>query len=293
MVWEKYGSAWGTIQLRPQAITQTGLSAKLLWENRTLIVAVTGLVFVAWLNLRQAAPLDALSFWLWLAFTVALIAVTAAFAITRKSSSGSIPKAPRAIAYVCNIVSSAWPSNFVHPKSWRWSNVIGIKSMQNHPIGRYDPFSFSNEERRPVDILVPMPPIGGKIWLLDRKGLFVLERCAGTLRTLAVTHAGSGALEAIDGVPDENGHFPDDHMPEPEAPPQDADDSAIAEYIERRKAFDSRNGRPFYQAPSTVMNSWMLDGGFLHGLCIRALSGHSSVSATASIVWLPFRGKPK
>lgn len=154
----------------------------------------------------------------------------------------------------------------------------------------HDPLTLPAAERRPVDILLPTPASGGKIWLLERKGLFVLERCPGTLRTLAVTHAGAGGIEAIDGIPDDNGHFPDDHMAEPEMPtpfPIEGGAEVIRAYVKARQAYDCRNGRAIYQATQAVMGSWMLDGGFMYGLCIRALSGHSSSSVVASVVWMP------
>ena len=118
-----------------------------------------------------------------------------------------------------------------------------------------------------VNIELPMPPMGGKIWLLESKGIFVLERGPGTLRTLACTHAGSGMLVAIDGVPDENGFFPE---------------------ISNTPA---HNGRPIYRANPVVMGSWMLDGGFVHGLTIRAEGGNEASLAIASIVWAPVRGR--
>lgn len=162
---------------------------------------------------------------------------------------------------------------------------------------RHDSLSYSTNDSRPIDILIPTPPMGGKIWLLEGKGLFVLERGPGTLRTLAVTHAGSGALEAIDGVPNAEGFFPDGQMAEPLPPMlghlsfEGQKQERLAAYAERRKAYDSRNGRPIYAAAAGVMGSWMLDGGFQHGLTIRALSGNKVVCATASIVWVAYKAR--
>lgn len=162
------------------------------------------------------------------------------------------------------------------------------------PQVHHDTLGYTVSDRAPIDVFVPPPPMGGKIWLLQSKGLFVLERGPGTLRTLAVTHGGAGALEAIDGIPNGEGFFPEEGMPEPEPPPPPhisggGYDELLALYIERRKAFDTRNGRPIYQAPSAVMGSWMLDGGFIHGLCIRTLSGSKPTAAIASIVWVAMR----
>ena len=55
---------------------------------------------------------------------------------------------------------------------------------------------------------IPMPILGGKCGLLDRKGQFLLEKGPGTLRTIACAHAGSGTLQIFDGVPDEDGELP-------------------------------------------------------------------------------------
>lgn len=113
---------------------------------------------------------------------------------------------------------------------------------------------------------IPSPPQGGKIWLLERKGIFVLERGPGTLRTLACTGAGSGTLTAVDGVPEENGEIP-----------------------------ISANGdllwRPIYKANPPVMGSWMLEGGFTRGLTIVNSGGQIANSCVVSIVWMPYKVK--
>lgn len=121
-----------------------------------------------------------------------------------------------------------------------------------------------------VHVELPNPPMGGKIWLLETKGLFVLERGSGTLRTIACTHAGSGALMAYDGVPGESGFF--------DEPPPITD-----------PAYWIFNGRPIYRANPVVMGSWMCDGGFTHGLTVCASGGTDSACAVASIVWVAFR----
>jgi hypothetical protein len=120
---------------------------------------------------------------------------------------------------------------------------------------------------------IPMPPMGAKCWVLERKGLFLLADTPGTLRTIAITHAGSGALIIYDGIPDEEGLFPDEHMPESDP------------------LFLARNGRPIYKANPVVMGSWMLDAGFSHGLTLRAMGGHDPTAAIASVVWMPFKAQ--
>lgn len=137
------------------------------------------------------------------------------------------------------------------------AKIVPLLSEYSRKVGGY------------VDLtLMPTPPQGGKIWLLERKGVFVLERGPGTLRTIACTGAGSGTLTAIDGVPEENGEIP-----------------------------ISKSGellwRSLYKANPVVMGSWMLDGGFLRGLTIVHTGGQNANSAVASIVWTPYRAKLK
>lgn len=140
--------------------------------------------------------------------------------------------------------------------------------------------SLSGQPREPViRVIVPKPKMGGKCFLLNDKGLYVLEEGPGTFITAAVTHAGAGSLEIIDGIPDENGFFPDYQEPDP----LDDDPEVIEEW-------GKRNGRAFYSATPVVMGSWMLNAGFHNGLTIRAEGGHGSVPAIASIVWMPFVG---
>ena len=139
---------------------------------------------------------------------------------------------------------------------------------------------------RPRRILVADPPMGGKAWLLAEKGLFVLEEGPGILRTIACTHAGAGNLEAIDGIPDANGFFAmGGEVPEP----QPIDFPTPGDYQAALIAWSRREGRPIYRANPIVMGSWMLDGGFIHGLTIRAAGGHASTSAIATVVWVPHR----
>ena len=116
---------------------------------------------------------------------------------------------------------------------------------------------------------MPLPPIGGKCYLIDRKGIFIFEDTPGTLHTIACTHAGSGSMIAYDGVPDAKGDFP--------------------EVSEKDPDYDTRIGRPICKANPIVMGSWMLDGGFYHGLTIKVLGGHDRVMPMASVVWIPYR----
>ena len=128
----------------------------------------------------------------------------------------------------------------------------------------------------PIRIVLPTPKLGGKTYLIKAPGLYVFEEGPGTLRTMAVTHAGSGSLVAFDGVPDDHGDFPDEDMKE------------IINGL-RNERYDTRNGRPFYRATPAVMGSWMLDAGFYNGLSILADGGGHGVAVFATIVWMPVR----
>ena len=142
---------------------------------------------------------------------------------------------------------------------------------------------------------LPTPALGGKAWLLQAKGTFVLERGPGVLRTIACTHAGAGTVEAIDGLPSEAGFFPDQQAAEPtwedyrSARESEAESRTV--FLHEVRKFNSRNGRPFYRANPIVMGSWMLDGGFTHGLTIRCVSGHDSACAVATVVWMPYKAR--
>jgi hypothetical protein len=143
--------------------------------------------------------------------------------------------------------------------------------------------SLSGEAQPAVThVEVPQPVMGAKAWLLNDKGLFVLERGPGTIITCACTHGGSGGIRIIDGIPDENGFFTN-----PEDVP--VDEPAFDSPPEVLEKWGKRNGRAFYTALPAVMGSWMLNAGFHNGLTIHAGGGHNSVAAVATFVWQPFR----
>lgn len=128
-----------------------------------------------------------------------------------------------------------------------------------------------------INIDLPPPQIGSKCFLLERKGMFILERAPGLLRTIACTHAGCGSMLAIDGIPNDQGFFPEREEGDFDMPT----DPTKGAY----------NGRPFYRANPVVMGSWMLDAAFYHGLTIYAAGGNDDVAAIASVVWMPHRAR--
>jgi hypothetical protein len=69
-----------------------------------------------------------------------------------------------------------------------------------------------------TEIDLPTPPMGAKCFLLEGKGLFLLQRGPCVLRAIACTHAGSGSLIAYDGMPDDEGFFPEEIVGDAELP---------------------------------------------------------------------------
>jgi hypothetical protein len=121
---------------------------------------------------------------------------------------------------------------------------------------------------KPEDIIIRDPLIGSKCWLLHAKGIFILERGPGALRSICCTHAGAGGIKIYDGIPDENGFFPDEAM-QPDDP-----------------NYHNRNGRLIYQANPSVMGAWMLDAGVQYGITIEAAGDQPSSNTFATITWL-------
>jgi hypothetical protein len=126
----------------------------------------------------------------------------------------------------------------------------------------------------PTRIDLPAPAMGGKVLLLDRHGLFVLEEGPSLFLVSAVTHAGSSSIEVIDGVPDAHGRFPGDGI--------QADDPE----------YHARNGRRVMLNHPTAMGAWPVSGGTYHGLCVKISGGRTAVPPIVTIVWMASRGSP-
>jgi hypothetical protein len=140
-----------------------------------------------------------------------------------------------------------------------------VKFAEVIPVSFLSPWRGSRAVTR---VTLPQPRIGGKCWLLNRKGIFVLEEGEGVLRTIAITHIGSGSMIVFNGLPNERGEFGERPT---QVPGEEGD----------------YNGRPLFRANPVVMGSWMLDAGFVYGLTVRADGGTDNNCAIASIVWLP------
>ena len=116
-------------------------------------------------------------------------------------------------------------------------------------------------------ISLPLPPLGGKCFVIEKKGTYILDEGPCLLRVIACTHAGAGGLMIYDGVPDQYGYFGDIQPNDPK--------------------YFVRNGRPLFRAHPVVMGSWALDAGALHGLTIVATGGE--VDCIVTIVWIPVK----
>ena len=135
----------------------------------------------------------------------------------------------------------------------------------------FDKQSILQHAGKVTYVRLPTPKLGGKIWLLEEKGMFVLEEGPGMIVTMACTHAGSGSIAIIDGIPDENGFFP-----------------APAITVKWEPGYWQQSGvHKLLVASPSVMGSWMLSGGFYHGLTVLADGGTESASVIASLVWMP------
>jgi hypothetical protein len=138
------------------------------------------------------------------------------------------------------------------------------------------------EQPKVTHVEVPAPVMGGKAWLLNDKGLFVIERGPGTCITLACTHAGAGGIEIIDGIPNEGGFFDNAENVPVDEPHSDSPPDVL-------ERWGKRNGRVYYRALPAIMGSFMLNAGFHNGLTVRAMGGHNAVAAVATLVWMPYR----
>lgn len=120
-------------------------------------------------------------------------------------------------------------------------------------------------------IVLPIPKMGSKGWVLDEFGNFLLEAGPGILRGLACTHTGSGSLELIDGVVDDKtGFYP----------------TAI-EILKNHlhPAYHSCNGRRLFFSSGSVMGMWTLNIGFHHGLTVHAKLGHKAAPPCVTLIW--------
>lgn len=121
-------------------------------------------------------------------------------------------------------------------------------------------------------IYIPDPEIGGKPYLLNGKGIYVLEEGPGMLQVVDITHSGSGELDIYDGVPNDNGYFPDNITDESDS------------------KWPASNGRRFVGWSPIYMGAWQMNAGFRHGLTVISSGGADAPYAT--FVWVAMKKAP-
>lgn len=128
--------------------------------------------------------------------------------------------------------------------------------------------------RMPIHhVEVPEPQMGAKSWLIENKGIYVLERGPCVLRSLSCTYIGSGSFLVRDGMPDNFGKFDCDRL-----------DPFSKEYT-------TANGRKVFLMAPQIIGFWGLDVGLRNGLTIIADGGqeHGPVLVTACWIKLKLR----
>ncbi len=124
-------------------------------------------------------------------------------------------------------------------------------------------------------IEVPEPRMGSKCYLIERKGIYVLEVGEGVLRSIACTHIGSGSTLFSDGVPDEHGYFGNERM-----------DPYSREYM-------TSNGRKLQAMSPQIIGFQALDAGFRHGLTVSCIGGTMGVPVFISVCWIKHKSRAR
>ncbi len=124
---------------------------------------------------------------------------------------------------------------------------------------------------------VKLPPakMGSKVFLIEKKGVYVLEDGPAILRSLACTYVGTGSLVVRDGTPSDNGYFDVDKC-DPYSP----------EYA-------LTNGRKVYAAAPVCIGFWGLDCALVHGLTVEAAGGTKDGSVLVTVCWMEQKIQPK
>lgn len=105
---------------------------------------------------------------------------------------------------------------------------------------------------------------------INEHGIYILEKGPAILQGIMCTHAGAGSFAIYDGIPGENGHFPDEHIRPGE------------------KGYETANGRLLYIASPAIMGMWMAGGGAQHGLTLISTAQTQSSAPFVITTWMPF-----
>jgi hypothetical protein len=150
---------------------------------------------------------------------------------------------------------------------------------------------------RPTHVYIDEPPIGNKIFLIKQYGTYVLERSPTMWRSMACTHAGSGAgVTVYDGIPDEDGFFQKDVREIVVLPPNPTKEDLEAHNnkvkLMQQQELWNYNGREVYFANPACMGMWMFDGGTPRGLTIRVVGAVTATSPYITLTWVKLKEKP-
>ena len=103
-------------------------------------------------------------------------------------------------------------------------------------------------------VRMPFPPFANKGYMVERKGLYILEESPGMLVAVACMHFGEGQVRVMDARIQEN--------------------MVIA-----------AGARPLYTATTQTMCLWMLGAGFDQGLLVEALGTDRGQPVFMSLSW--------
>ncbi len=130
------------------------------------------------------------------------------------------------------------------------------------------------EQRNGVNFVqVKTPFMGCNSFLIESKGIYVLEHGEGVLRSLAVTYVGTGALHVYDGVPD-----------------KELLSSNKLSVLDTR--FPVVEGRKIITMSPQIVGFWGLDAGFKRGLTVVASGGQAASPVLVSVMWVKHKAAP-
>ena len=167
---------------------------------------------------------------------------------TRKKSTKAPAEAPIEASGMAEMVTDVQPVKDIVV------NADRVRAYGNYTSRDQDDVHFLD---------IPAPAMGAKYYMLEKKGIYVLEKGPCVLRSLSCTYIGSGTLVVRDGVPSHEGRFDADRL-----------DPFSQEYM-------TANGRRVYVMSPQVIGFWGLDAGLHHGLTISTGGGDGPVLVTA------------
>ena len=121
------------------------------------------------------------------------------------------------------------------------------------------------------EVETPEPRMGAKSFLVETKGIYILERGPAVLRSLSCSYMGTGGFSVRDGVPTAGGHFDADRL-----------DPFSKEYM-------LANGRRMFIMSPQIIGFWGLDAGIHHGLTVVANGGQKGGPVLVTVCWIKLK----